>query len=108
MHSFFTLRRIFISAIVLIAFFSGCTRITSTDIGAGLIPPIDGVVTKDTLLDVITDSFDDLDSARLYSADNHLVGAITNDPLFGKTTASLFFEMKPPFSLIIFRVTKTA
>jgi hypothetical protein len=96
MHSFFTLRRIFISAIVLIAFFSGCTRITSTDIGAGLIPPIDGVVTKDTLLDVITDSFDDLDSARLYSADNHLVGAITNDPLFGKTTASLFFEMKPP------------
>ncbi len=95
MHSFFTLRRIFISAIVLIAFFSGCTRITSTDIGAGLIPPIDGVITKDTLLDVITDSFDDLDSARLYAADNHLVGAITNDPLFGKTTASLFFEMKP-------------
>lgn len=95
MHSFFTLRRIFISAIVLIAFFSGCTRISSTDIGAGLIPPIDGVITKDTLLDVITDSFDDLDSARLYSGDNHLVGAITNDPLFGKTTASLFFEMKP-------------
>jgi hypothetical protein len=95
MHSFFTLRRIFISAIVLIAFFSGCTRISSTDIGAGLIPPIDGVITKDTLLDVVTDSFDDLDSARLYSADNHLVGAITTDPLFGKTTASLFFEMKP-------------
>ncbi|MES2329194.1 MAG: DUF4270 family protein [Bacteroidota bacterium] len=96
MHSFFTLRRIFISGIVLIAFSSGCTRITSTDIGAGLIPPIDGVITKDTLLDVITDSFDDLDSARLYAADNHLVGAITNDPLFGTTTASMFFEMKPP------------
>ncbi|MES2372621.1 MAG: DUF4270 family protein [Bacteroidota bacterium] len=95
MHSFFTLRRIFISAIILITFFSGCTRISSTDIGAGLIPPIDGVITKDTLLDVITDSFDDLDSARVYASDNHLVGAITNDPLFGKTTASLFFEMKP-------------
>lgn len=96
MHSFFTLRRIFISGIVLIAFSSGCTRISSTDIGAGLIPPIDGVITKDTLLDVVTDSFDDLDSARIYVGDNHLLGAITNDPLFGKTTASMFFEVKPP------------
>ncbi len=102
MHSIFTLRRIFISGIVFIAFFSACTRISSTDIGAGLIPPIDGVITKDTLLDVITDSFDDLDSARLYQGDNHLVGAITNDPLFGKTTASMYFEMKPgayPFAI---------
>jgi hypothetical protein len=57
MHSFFTLRRIFIFGVVLIAFF-GCTRITSTDIGAGLIPPIDGVITKDTLLDLVTDTFD--------------------------------------------------
>jgi hypothetical protein len=95
MHPFFTLRRIFISTVVLIVFFSGCTRISSTDIGAGLIPSIDGVITKDTLLDVITDNFDDPDSARLYKSDNHLIGAITNDPLFGKTRASMYFEMKP-------------
>lgn len=96
MHSFFTLRRIFIFGVVLMAFFSGCTRISSTDIGSGLIPPIDGVITKDTLLDVITDSFDDPDSVRLYKGDNMVVGAITNDPIFGKTTASVYFQMGPP------------
>jgi hypothetical protein len=96
MYSFFTLRRIFIFGIGLIGFFSGCTRISSTDIGGGLIPDIDGVITKDTLLDVITDNFEDLDSVRIYRGDNHVLGAITNDPIFGKTSASMFFEMKPP------------
>ena len=96
MYSFFTLRRIVIFGIGLIVFFSGCTRISSTDIGGGLIPDIDGVTTKDTLIDVITDSFDDTDTTRIYRGDNHLVGAITNDPIFGKTIASMFFEMKPP------------
>ncbi|MCK9403145.1 MAG: DUF4270 domain-containing protein [Chitinophagaceae bacterium] len=95
MHSFFTLRRIVISSIFLIAFGSGCTRISSTDIGSGLIPAIDGVNTRDTLLDVITDSFEDTDSTRIYKGDNHLLGTITNDPIFGKTTASMFFELKP-------------
>lgn len=96
MYSFFTLRRIFIFCIGLIGFFSGCTRISSTDIGSGLIPDIDGVITKDTLLDVITDNFEDFDSVRIYRGDNHVLGAITNDPIFGKTRASMFFEMKPP------------
>ncbi|MES2005058.1 MAG: DUF4270 family protein [Bacteroidota bacterium] len=95
MHSFFTLRRIFISGVILMAFVTGCTRISSTDLGGGLIPAIDGVITKDTILDVITDSFDDLDSARIYRSDNHLLGNITNDPIFGKTKASLYFELKP-------------
>lgn len=95
MHSFFTLRRTFISFVVLIAFFSGCTRIGSTEVGSELIPAVDGVITLDTLLDVVTDTFDDTDSARIYKTDNHLVGAITNDPIFGKTKASMYFEMKP-------------
>src|ERR1700694_2917045 len=96
MYSFFTLRRVFIFSIGLIGFFSAYTRISSTDIGGSLIPAIDGVNTKDTLLDVITDSFDNTDTTRIYRSDNHVVGAITNDPLFGKTKASMFFEMKPP------------
>ena len=102
MYSFFTLRRISIFSICLIGFFAGCTRISSTDIGGGLIPDTDGVITKDTLLDVITDSFDDTDSTRIYRGDKHVVGYINNDPLFGKTKASLFFELKPssfPFSI---------
>lgn len=95
MHSFFTSRKLFTLFFLLLIIVSGCTRITSTDIGNGLIPPIDGVITKDTLLDVITDSFDDADTARVYRNDVHTLGAITNDPLFGKTKASMFFEMQP-------------
>ena len=95
MHSFFTLRRIILSCIVLIAFSSGCTRITSTDVGSGLIPAIDGVITKDTLLDVITDTFDDPDSVRVYKSDQNVLGVITNDPLFGKSRAIMYFQMSP-------------
>lgn len=95
MHSFFTLRRIFISGVVLIIFLTGCTRISSTDVGSGLIPAIDGVITKDTILDVLTDTYEDSDTARIYKSDNHLLGSISNDPLFGKTRASLYFELKP-------------
>lgn len=97
MHSFFTLRRIFFLAIISLVVFTGCTRINSTDIGAGLIPAIDGVVTKDTLLDVITDTFEDTDSARVYSSDNMMVGSITNDPLFGKSKASMYFQLEPAY-----------
>jgi hypothetical protein len=95
MHSFFTLRKRSVFFFLLLLVAAGCTRISSTDLGAGLIPPIDGVITKDTLLDVITDNFDDPDTARVYRSDIHMLGAITNDPLFGKTKASMFFEMQP-------------
>jgi hypothetical protein len=95
MHSFFTLRRIAVFGVGLIVFFTACTRISSTDIGAGLLPTIDGVDTKDTLLDVITDSFDDPDTLRVYYNDINVLGSITNDPLFGKTQASMFLQMGP-------------
>lgn len=96
MHSFFTRRNLLGFCVVLSLMISGCTRINSTDIGGGLIPAIDGVNTKDTLLEVITDSFEDNDTANIYRSDNHVLGAISNDPLFGRTKASMFFEMKPP------------
>ncbi len=95
MHSFITLRRLFIASIFSAGFLSACTRITSTDIGGDLIPAIDGVTTLDTVLDVITDNFEDFDSVRVYRGDNHVLGVINNDPLFGKTRATMFFEMKP-------------
>jgi hypothetical protein len=95
MHPFITLRRRFFIAIFSAGLLTACTRITSTNLGGDLIPAIDGVITQDTLLDVITDNFDDADTARVYKADNHVVGAITNDPIFGKTRASMFFELQP-------------
>lgn len=97
MHSNFTVRNFigFLGLIMMV--FVSCTKIPSTELGAGLIPIIDGVITKDTILEVITDTYLENDSVRVYENDNHVLGAITNDPLFGKTTASMFFELAPPF-----------
>lgn len=72
-----------------------CTRITSTELGSGLIPAIDGVNTLDTVMEVITDNFDDPDTTRIYRSNNVIIGAITNDPIFGRTTASLNVELIP-------------
>lgn len=97
MHSFITLRKIFIVSILSAGFFAACTRINSTNVGSDLIPPIDGITTLDTVLDVITETFVSPDTARIYRSDIHLLGAISNDPLFGTTRASMFFEMKPEY-----------
>src|SRR6476660_2351237 len=98
------MRNLFSIAIAILFFISACTKIDSTTIGSGLIPPIDGVTTLDTTLDVYTNNFIDPlgDSAKVYKSDEHVIGVIKNDPLFGTTTATAFFELKPtayPFSL---------
>ncbi len=97
MHSKFTVRNIIGFFGLMLMVFMGCTKVPSTELGAGLIPTIDGVITKDTILDVITDTYLDNDSVRVYKNDNQVLGAITNDPLFGKATASMYFELAPPF-----------
>lgn len=76
---------------------AACTRITTTELGSGLIPLVDGVNTFDTILQLETDTFTETDTTRIYNSDNMVIGAITNDPLFGSTTAELNFEIIPPF-----------
>lgn len=76
---------------------TSCTRITNTEIGSGLIPAVDGVNTFDTTMQVITDSFDETDTTRIYKQDIHTLGTIFNDPMFGRTSASLNFELFPSF-----------
>jgi hypothetical protein len=86
------------STILLIGFlFSACTRIGTTEMGLGLLPSMDAFNTKDTILDVETETIDRPDSVRIYSQDNHVVGIISNDPVFGSTTASMYFQLKPTF-----------
>lgn len=97
MHSTSTLRSIAILWVAILFTASACTKITSTELGFGLLPVVDGVNTFDTTLTVITDSFGETDTARIYKQDNHVLGAITNDPIFGKTTASIHFELLPSF-----------
>ncbi len=83
------------SAVIII---SACTKISTTTLGNGLIPPIDGVNTFDTIIEVTAETFvDPTDTTRVYFSDLHTFGKITNDPIFGSTDARILFEPKPPF-----------
>ena len=81
--------------------FSACKKINDyTEVGGGLIPPIDNINTFDTSLTVETynDSFRlSGDSLYTLSNDEQFVGLINNDPFFGKTDARMFFELKNPY-----------
>lgn len=82
---------------ILISILAACTKIENTDIGAGLIPPVDNIHTFDTSLNIITQNL--LDTGVVYPlrSDNLVLGRISDDPLFGKTTAILNLELKPEF-----------
>ncbi len=97
MHSTSSLRSIAILLVSFLLVTTSCTRITNTEIGSGLIPSVDGVNTFDTTMQVITDSFEETDTTRIYKQDIHTLGTIFNDPIFGKTSASLNFELLPQF-----------
>ncbi len=97
----FPLGAIIISILVLFS----CSKINeSTTLGEGLIPPIDNIYTFDTVLDVqvFNDTFSILnDSATYTSGSHHYLGMVSNDPIFGKTDARMYLQLKPsyfPFS----------
>jgi hypothetical protein len=75
----------------------GCTKIDTTTLGADLVPAVDNVSTfADTLNVTGTQGFFN-DSTILTGIDDHIMGAITNDPVFGTTKADIFVELKPSF-----------
>ena len=80
--------------------FSACKKLNeSTDLGSGLIPPVDNINTFDTSISVLT--YNDTlkfmyDSIRLGTSEEFFLGRINSDPFLGKTDARLFLEMKPP------------
>ncbi len=85
----------------LIALLAACTKIETTTLGSDLIPVVDNINTFDTVLDVISTNYIPVDSTRMFASDQHVVGGISNDPQFGTSKATMFFEMKPstfPFS----------
>ena len=75
----------------------GCTKISTTGIGSGLIPPVDAVNTRDTVLDVITKN-EGFDTVVVGISDNHALGYIGDDPVFGTTSASINFQLAPPYT----------
>lgn len=89
--------RIFFISLFSTLLFSACTRIGTSELGLGLLPSMDAFNTKDTILDVITETIERTDSMRVYATDDHVLGNITNDPIFGTTNASMYFQVKPSF-----------
>ena len=78
--------------------FQSCKKINlSTQLGDDLIPPVDNIHTFDTTMTV--EAYNDLftlfnDTLRLSRDEEHYLGKITIDPLFGETDARLFLERR--------------
>ena len=87
-----------ITAVLLISLISlNCTKLDTTDIGSDQLPLVDNVNTfADTLLINSTQGYFN-DSTTIGKYDDYAVGSITNDPLFGTTTANIYMQLKPPF-----------
>ncbi|MGZ8552873.1 MAG: DUF4270 family protein [Chitinophagaceae bacterium] len=95
-HPALTLGAIFSSTLILLI---SCKKINeSTSLGGGLIPAVDNITTFDTTLSVeaYNDTFTLLTDTTFYNSSyTNYIGQINNDPLFGKTDAKLFLELKP-------------
>ena len=80
-------------------FFSSCKKINeATELGSELIPEVDNINTfADTLaVETYNELFTNLnDTTPISKTDIHYLGQINNDPLFGRTTGSIFLELKP-------------
>lgn len=74
-----------------------CSKLDTTTIGSDLLPAVDNVHTFDTLLTVITTQGTFNDTTIVDRAFDQALGVISNDPLFGRTKADMFFQMKPNF-----------
>src|SRR5437868_10459496 len=99
-----TIGSIISAALILL---SSCKKINeATDLGGDMIPPVDNINTFDTSLTVeayndlftlggpITDTLKE-DSTRSHYSYEQFLGLINADPLFGKTDAQMYFELKP-------------
>lgn len=96
------MQRFFPGSAVLAAFFMllfswGCTKIDTTTLGSGLIPPVDSVGTKADTFAISGKQGLFIDSTRMIYSDYHPLGGITNDPQFGTTTSDLYVQLKPSF-----------
>jgi Domain of unknown function (DUF4270) len=75
----------------------GCTKIDTTTIGSGVLPVVDNINTFEEIVDVDVTNYEDTrsDSFLVFPSNLHALGH-TNDPVFGKTTANMYFQVTPP------------
>ena len=83
--------------ITLIAFLglASCTKIEQTTLGGDLIPVVDNINTFEMFLPVASYNVISGDSTRIAQNADHMAGGIYNDPFFGNSKATLFFQVKP-------------
>ena len=85
-------------AFILLSFFTwNCTKLDTTNIGSDLLPAVDNVHTFDTVLNINTSQGIFNDTTTIYRTDDHALGMISNDPLFGTTVANVYMQLKPTF-----------
>ena len=89
----------FLSVTVFSLFFiSRCTKIDTTSLGQDLIPPIDGVNTLVTdTFTITTENGIFNDTTRFTKDDEYMFGQLVTDPVFGRTDATIYTELKPGF-----------
>ena len=85
-------------------FVIGCTKFDTTKLGSDLIPVVDNINTFADTLDIISTQALYPDSlVQIFRTNNQVLGKINNDPVFGKTEANMFFQLKPdnyPFQFV--------
>jgi Domain of unknown function (DUF4270) len=87
----------FIAIIAAIAIvLPACRKINdSTELGGGLIPPIDNITTFETFLDIESDNKIFNDTTKVLFNDELALGHISSDPEFGGTHADAYFNIVP-------------
>lgn len=76
-------------------FFYSCTKLDTTTLGSDLIPAVDNVNTFADTLNVVATQSDYTDSTMVSLNADHVLGNISNDPLFGTTESKVFLQIKP-------------
>ncbi|MEO5892698.1 MAG: DUF4270 family protein [Ferruginibacter sp.] len=85
-----------LAALAYVSIFNpGCTKIDTTTLGEDLIPAVDNVSTFADTLVIDASRIENVDTTRLARSETHVLGNINNDPVFGKTKADIFLELKP-------------
>ena len=72
-----------------------CTKLDTTTLGSDLIPAVDNIHTFSETLSINSTQGYFNDTTEVLPTENHALGKINNDPLFGTTEANMFFQVKP-------------
>ena len=99
--------RFYIATLAIFSFCNwSCTKIDSTVLGADLIPAVDNVLTFADTLFIDASREQNVDTTRISRSETHVLGNINNDPVFGKTKANIFLQLKPSFFPFYFGASK--